>query len=61
MPAKKAMTTTTASSEVTPDRSSPPGASARWRSRLIGPAADSAPSRIPSAIRPPSMTRRREK
>ena len=34
------MTTTTASSEVTPDRSSPPGASARCSRRLIGPATD---------------------
>ena len=52
-------TTTTASSDVTPDRSRPPGPSARWRSRLIGPATPAAPSRSPSAIRPPSMTRRR--
>ena len=61
IPAKKAMTTTTASSEVTPDRSRPPGASARWRKRLIGPAAARAASRIPSTMRLPSMTRRRAK
>ena len=53
------MTTTTVSSEVTPERSSPPGASARWSRRLIGPATDSRPSMIPSAIMPPSITRRR--
>ena len=42
-----------------PTGRAPPGASARWSSRLIGPATDSAASRSPSAIRPPSMTRRR--
>ena len=53
------MTTTTASSDVTPDRSRPPGASARCRSRLIGPATDSSARRMPRAMSPPSMTRRR--
>ena len=54
------MTTTTASSEVTADRSSRSlGVSARCRNRLIGPATDSSASMSPSAISPPSMTRRR--
>ena len=54
-----AMNTTIASSEVTADRSSRPGRSALWRNWLIGPATDSRASITPSAIRPPSMTRRR--